>query len=123
MTTIVVLRGPIHPEDIPSLSERMGTLLQGGSGGSVVCDVGSICDPDAVTIEALARLQLSARELGCRLRLVHACVELQELVDLLGLRDLLPVLAASGIEMIGQPEEWEQVRGVEEEADAGDVVA
>ena len=123
MTTIVVLRGPIDRDDIPSLCERMGTLLQGRSGGSVVCDVGSIYDPDAVTIDALAQLQLSARALGCRLRLVHACGELRELVDLVGLSDVLPVLAASGVEMIGQPEEWEQVRGVEEEADAGDVIA
>ena len=122
MTTIVVLRGPINRGDIPSLCERIGTLLEGGRGGSVVCDVGSLRDPDAVTIDALAQLQLSARALGCRLWLMHACGKLQELIDLVGLNDVFPILAASGVEMIGQSEEWEQVRGVEEEADAGDVI-
>ena len=116
MTTIVVLRGPIERDDIPSLCERMGTLLEGGSGGSVVCDVGSICDPDAVTIDALAQLQLSARALRCRLWLMHACGKLQELIDLVGLNDVFPILAASGVEALGQAEEREQVRGVEEEA-------
>ena len=42
--------------------------------------------PDAVTIDALARLQLTARRLGCRLRLRHASPELRELVAFMGLR-------------------------------------
>ena len=50
-----------------------------------VCDV----DPDAVTVDALARLQLAARRLSCRLLLRNASPELLELVAFMGLADVL----------------------------------
>lgn len=42
--------------------------------------VTSIVDPDAVTVDALARLQLPARWLGRRMRLRHARGELRDLL-------------------------------------------
>jgi hypothetical protein len=40
-------------------------------------------------VDELARLQLAAGRLGCSIRLRGACVELRELLDLVGLSDLL----------------------------------
>jgi hypothetical protein len=86
-----------------------------------VCDVGAVFDPNLVTVDALARLQLTARRLGHRVRLRHASRELQELLALVGLRDVVPLCAGLPLEPRGQPEEREQSRGVEEEADPGDL--
>jgi hypothetical protein len=47
-------------------------------------------DADAVTVDALARLQLAARRHGCRVRLRRASRELGELVAFMGLEDVLP---------------------------------
>jgi hypothetical protein len=46
-------------------------------------------EPDAVTVDALCRLQLAARRYGCRVRLRHASDELLELVAFMGLSDIL----------------------------------
>ena len=86
----------------------------------VACDVGALADPDVRAVDALARLQLTANRLGLEVRLRHASQGLQELLDLVGLFDVLPVCAASGLEPSRQPEEWEEGRGVEEEADPDD---
>ena len=59
---------------------------------TIVCDVGSV-PPDVATIDALARLQLTARRLGLELRLRHASNELQDLLAFAGLREVLRVEA------------------------------
>jgi hypothetical protein len=46
-------------------------------------------DPDAVAVDTLARLQLAARRLSCRLLLRDASPELLELVAFMGLADVL----------------------------------
>ena len=62
---------------------------------------------DAVTVDALARLQLAAQRRGCRVRLRNASAELRELVAFMGLAD---VLARVGLrlERERQPEEREE---------------
>ena len=75
---------------------------------TIVCDVSAL-DPDALTIDALARLQLSSRRVGLELRLRHASNELQELLAFVGLDEVLRLEAG------GQPEQREQRVGVEEE--------
>ena len=87
----------------------------------MTCDVGGVRRPDAVTIDALARLGLTARRHGTRLQLRGACDDLLELLAFVGLGDLFP--SPSDVEAVGQPEEREQVRGVEEEGDPGDPTA
>jgi hypothetical protein len=52
---------------------------------------------DVITVETLARLQLTARRHGYALQLRNASAELSELIALLGLRDVLPS-GASGLE-------------------------
>jgi ABC-type transporter Mla MlaB component len=114
------LEGPIDRSDIRALCDRAFRLLDEGETGPVMCDVGALVDPDAVMIDALARLQLAARRIGRPIRLRHASGELRALLDLMGLSDILPLVETSGLETGGQAEEREQTRGVEEEADSGD---
>jgi hypothetical protein len=46
-------------------------------------------EPDAVTVDALARLQLAARRHRCTVHLVNASRELLDLVAFMGLADVL----------------------------------
>jgi ABC-type transporter Mla MlaB component len=88
-TIAFAISGPIARADLPGLCDRVCALL-GESGADVaLCDVAGI-DPDAVTVDALARLQLAARHHGCQVRLRHASDELLDLVRFMGLRDVLP---------------------------------
>jgi ABC-type transporter Mla MlaB component len=65
----------------------MRALLSQGRAEIVLCDVTGV-DPDAVTVDALARLQLVAHRYGCRVRLHNATAELRELVEFMGLTDV-----------------------------------
>jgi ABC-type transporter Mla MlaB component len=81
--------GPIARDDLPGLCGRICALLHERGPGVARCDVSGI-EPDAVTVEALARLQLAARRLGCQVRLANASAELRELIAYMGLADVLP---------------------------------
>jgi hypothetical protein len=83
------IRGPIASGDLPGLCERVCALLQAHGPGVVLCEVRGV-EPDAVTVDALARLQLASRRLGCQVRLCNASPPLLELVELMGLADVLP---------------------------------
>lgn len=80
---------PIGRDDLPGLCDRVCALLQETGAGVARCDVGGVA-VDAVTVDALARLQLAAHRHGCQVRLRHASRELLELVAFMGLRDVLP---------------------------------
>jgi ABC-type transporter Mla MlaB component len=81
--------GPISRADLPGLCERVCSLLERSGAEVAFCDVSGI-DPDAVTVDALARLQLAARRHGCRVRLRHASDELIDVLAFMGLRDVMP---------------------------------
>ena len=87
-TAALSIRGPIARADLPGLCDRVCALLAEAGPGEVRCDVWGIV-PDAVTVDALARLQLAARRSGCCVRLVHASDDLLELVAFMGLDDVL----------------------------------
>jgi hypothetical protein len=87
-TLAFAVRGPIAPEDLPGLCERVCDLFRRNGGGEVRCDVAGV-EPDAVTVDALARLQLAARRHGYCVRLRNASPELRELVAFMGLSDVL----------------------------------
>ena len=97
---MIVVRGPIAPE------------------GPLACDVSQITQPDERALEALARLQLTAKRLGVSIRLDNAVSGLVDLVALVGLSDVL-VCAESGVEVDRQVEEREEV-GIDEEVHRGD---
>jgi hypothetical protein len=80
---------------------------------TIVCEVGAYA-PNAITIAALARLQLGAGRLGHEIRLRGASADLLALIALVGLADVLRVEAG------GEPEEREQRLGVEEERELDD---
>lgn len=83
------ITGPIEPADLPGLSRRVCALLNGCGAATVVCDTSGV-DADAVTVDALARLQLAARQYGCQIRLRNTSSELRELLAFMGLGDVLP---------------------------------
>ena len=80
--------GPIERSDLPGLCERVCVLLQRSGPGVVLCDVAGV-EPSGVTIEALARLQLAAVRRGCRVRLLDPSAALRELVELMGLSEVV----------------------------------
>ena len=83
------IRGPVSRSDLPGLCDRLGEVLStSGAGDDLLCDVRDV-DPDAVAVDALARLQLAARRHRSRLRLEDASAELLELVAFMGLGDVL----------------------------------
>src|SRR5207245_2850967 len=81
-----------------------------GHGEVVICDVGEVVDPDAIAVDALARLHLTARRLGYRLHLLDTGEELRDLLDLMGVAD---VFARLPLESRGEAEQREQVLGIE----------
>jgi len=115
---VLVVGGPITRADIERLCNCLRALLEGNNVPVVICDVGEIGDPDIVTVDALARLQLTARRHGRQIRLRDACDELQELLALVGLSDV--VVLTGGAQPGGKTEERKQTRGVEKRVDPGD---
>ena len=87
-TVAFAIRGPIERADLPGLCERVCALLEGGV-DLALCDVRGV-EPDAVTADALARLQLAARRRGCQVRLRNASTDLLDLLLFMGLSHVLP---------------------------------
>ncbi|MGH3111562.1 MAG: STAS domain-containing protein [Gaiellaceae bacterium] len=83
------IRGRITRADLPGLCDRVRALLRESGADIVVCDVHGV-ECDAVTVDALAHLQLAAQRTGCRVHLRGACPDLVELVEFMGLRDVFP---------------------------------
>jgi ABC-type transporter Mla MlaB component len=83
------VRGPISREDLPGLCGRVCALLSARNLELAVCDVRGV-EPDAVTVDALARLQLATTRRGCTIQLRNASDGLVELVRFMGLEDVLP---------------------------------
>jgi ABC-type transporter Mla MlaB component len=121
-TIVLVMTGPVEQQHMATLCERVRTLLEGCDADLVVCDVGVLDEPDAVTVDVLARLQLTARRLGRRVQLFDASGELEDLLSLTGLSAVLPC-GELDLESRGEAEEREPTRSVEEEADPADPVS
>jgi ABC-type transporter Mla MlaB component len=113
--TVLVIRDPIALADVAGLCERLRAMLLADDAAEVVCDVGGLSRIDASTVDALARLQLTARRLGRRMRLRNAPPRLRELLAFFGLSDAVPLVQA-----VRQPEEREHAGGVEERVEPGD---
>jgi ABC-type transporter Mla MlaB component len=88
-TIAFAIEGPIARADLPGLCARVCALLEKSGAGVALCDVRGV-DVDAVTVDALARLQLGARRHGCQVRLRNPSDELREVIAFMGLRDVLP---------------------------------
>ena len=58
-TVGLAIRGPITRADLSGLCDRVCAFLGEASGSVVLCDVHGV-EPDAMTVDALCRLQLGA---------------------------------------------------------------
>ena len=83
------IEGPIARADLPGLCDRVCGLFERSAADIAYCRVSGV-EPDAVTVDALARLQLAAQRHSCQVRLRDASPELLELVAFMGLSDVLP---------------------------------
>ena len=88
-TVAFAVHGPIARADLQGLCDRVCAIFAGSGAEIAYCEVAGVAS-DAVTVDALARLQLAARRAGCQVRLRHASPELLELVAFMGLTDVLP---------------------------------
>ncbi len=119
-TTVVIdLEDPIAAADIPVLCARLTARLTGTDVQAVNCDASGLSRANVTTIDALARLQLTARRNGCALTLQHASGQLLDLLRLAGLSDVVPIGSPSALEPGRQPEEAEQA-GIDEVVEPGD---
>jgi ABC-type transporter Mla MlaB component len=110
---VLVLPGPVSRGEVAGLCARVRALLAHGAGGAdrvVVCEAGGLGPPGLGTVELLARLQLTARRAGGRIRLRDPDPALLALLDLVGL----------SFQVEGQPEQREPALGVEEAVQPGD---
>ena len=90
---VITIYSPLARGDLPGLYARVCNALSRSSGATLVCDVGGMA-ADAVVVEALCRLQLGARHWGCSVRLRNASRDLLDLVEFLGLGDVIRPEAA-----------------------------
>ena len=117
-TVAFAIGGPIARTDLPGLCDRVCALLKKSDAEVAICDVRGV-DPDAVTVDALARLQLAAGRHGCQVRLRGASNELRELLAFMGL-DRRPAGVTLRLESRGHAEEREERLGAEEERELDD---
>jgi ABC-type transporter Mla MlaB component len=87
-TVVLAIDGPIARTDLPGLCDEVCALLERTGADIALCDVSEV-EPDAVSVDALARIQLAARRRGCHARLQGASTELLELLAFIGLGDVL----------------------------------
>ena len=87
-STAFAIRAPLRREDLPGLCDRVCALLPQNPGGTAFCDVSGIA-ADCVAVDGLAQLQLAACRRRCTVRLRNASDELLELVEFMGLSDVL----------------------------------
>jgi hypothetical protein len=105
--------------DAPELCAYSRHILVASGAGLMVCDLGALARSDAGTIDALARLRLTARRLDRRFRVDDAPMDLRDLLIFCG----LTALVGSGVEPRRQAEQRKHPRSVEEEGDPADPVA
>lgn len=119
-TGLLVVGGPVAgSDDVRRLCEQLQAVIAAAAAGVVVCDVSAL--PASVrTIEALARLQLTARRLQRRIRLQRPSRELEQLLEFAGLADVVSVNARAGGEGERHAEHREHPLDVEEAVDRGD---
>ncbi|MEU1275745.1 STAS domain-containing protein [Streptomyces sp. NPDC005799] len=107
---VLVLPGPVTRDEVAGLCGDVRALLEAGGAGVVVVDAAGIGPPGLAAVDLLARLQLTARRAGGRIRLRDPAPSLRALLDLVGLR----------LEVERQPEQREPPLGVEEEVEPGE---
>ena len=111
--TYIAVPAAVTRADIPALCADLADRLRGHTDGVVVCDLTAVTRPDVVTVEALARIRLTARRHGCTFVIRGCNPHLSGLIGLVGLGAALP-------EAGREPEQREEAGGVEEVVDGRD---
>lgn len=109
---VLALAGPVTREEVARLCDEARARLKATGARVLVCDLAGLGPPGLGCVELLARLQLTARRSGGRIRLRAADPALQALLDLVGLR----------FEVEGESEQREPALRVEEAVEPGDPV-
>jgi hypothetical protein len=86
---VVSVRSPLGPDAVAELCARLRGLVRATGVAVVTCDVEGV-PADVAAVDALARMALTARRLGCTVRLRHAGDDLRGLLALAGLDGILP---------------------------------
>jgi len=97
-TLLVTITGRINRADALPFAERVIDELVANRASLVICDVRGLVRPDAAAVDAICRIRVAARRFGARLRLRNASIDLVQLLDLMGLCDVLTVSAESGFQ-------------------------
>ncbi|WP_245239309.1 STAS domain-containing protein [Streptomyces sp. MZ04] len=111
----LILAGTLDREATHRLCEEARELLRAADAdapGVLVCDAAGVGPPVLAAVDAVARLQLTARRAGGRIRLRNPAPHLRELLHLVG----LPI----EIEMARHTEEREPAGRVQEAVEARD---
>lgn len=138
---VVVEIGALACADLPALCALADEQLARVPAARLVCEVAAGRSADLVLVDALVRLRLVAKRRGRTYRIRDAPEALGDLLGLVGLRAAVPlgrgtaeptgpgpdpalvldVLGVLGVlEVRRQPEEREQVLGIEERVEADD---
>jgi ABC-type transporter Mla MlaB component len=84
---VLEIRGPLRREDLPALYSRACVQFRALQGDVIRVNVTGVAS-DAVSVDALARLQLAARRHGCRVTLEGVGSDLRDLIVLMGLEEV-----------------------------------
>jgi ABC-type transporter Mla MlaB component len=115
-TIVLSLGSPLAKADVTGLCEEGRALLEASGAEVLVCDASELARSDAVAVDAIARLQLTARRLGSRVCIRQPPADLCALLRFTGLAEVCGLRA----EFERQAEEREQPLGVEEERQLDD---
>ncbi|WP_330313418.1 STAS domain-containing protein [Streptomyces sp. NBC_00523] len=92
---VVVLPDPLTRADVPRLCTELAAALTTSPTAEAACDTSAVAHPDLTTIEAIARLSLTARRMGAPgLRLHGTPPELRALLGLVGLGSVMEDVSA-----------------------------
>src|SRR4029079_15300382 len=103
-TLELAVQGPIDRSDLPGLARRGCALLEASTAEIAVCDVRGV-EPDAVAVDALARLQLAAPRPRCRVLPLSAAAARHRCRVILrnASPELLDLVVFMGLEDVGAP--------------------
>ncbi|MER7926505.1 MULTISPECIES: STAS domain-containing protein [unclassified Streptomyces] len=108
---VLVPARPVTPDEVAELCAEVRARLETTAGaGVVLVEIVGPGPPGLGAVDLLARLQLTARRSGGRIRLRSPAPALRALLDLVGLR----------FEVEGQVEQREPALGVQEEVEPGE---